>query len=91
MYTDILHSVYDLERCYKEHGETESAQNLVGEGAVWDAERSGQSEVGQFDTSIDINEKVLWLEIAVDDTVTVTVRDAVQQLVQVTLQTYITR
>jgi len=47
--------------------------NLVGESAVWNAERSGQSEVGQLDASIDVDEKVLRFEIAVNDTVTVAV------------------
>ena len=43
----------------------------MGESAVRDAERSGQSKVGQLDASTDVDEKVLRLEIAVDDTVTV--------------------
>ena len=59
--------------------------NLVREGAVRDAERPGQAKVSQFDASVDINKKILRLEVAVYDSVTVTVRYAVQQLVQVTL------
>lgn len=58
------------------------------EGAVRDAERSGEAEVSEFDKSVDIDEQVLRLEIAMNDTVRVTVRDATQQLVQVALHTH---
>jgi len=59
--------------------------NLVGEGATTDAKRPGQSEVCQLDASADVDEQVLRLEVSVNDAVTVTVGDAVQQLEQITL------
>jgi len=65
----------------------ESGQNLVRERTVRDAESSGQSEVSQFDASTDVNEKILRLEITMNDAVAVTVGYAVQQLIQVTLHT----
>jgi len=49
------------------------AMNLVGQGAVGDAERSGQSEVSQLDTSADVNEQILRLEITMYDAVAVAV------------------
>ena len=49
----------------------------MSEGTVGDAERPGETEVSKLDTSTDINEKVLRLEVAVDDSMTVTKRDAV--------------
>jgi len=60
--------------------------SLMREGATGDAKRPGESEVSQLDASLDVDEKILRLEIAMNDSVTVAVRQALQQLVQVTLR-----
>ena len=50
----------------------------MGECAVWNAEGSSQSKVGELDATGDVNEQILRLEVAMDDTVAVTVRYAAQ-------------
>ena len=61
----------------------------MGISAVGDADRPAQSEVCELNTTIDINEEILRLEITVNDPVAVTVCYTVQQLIQVTLYVFI--
>ena len=49
-------------------------------------ECSGETKVGQLDVTGDIYEEILWLEVAVEDAMGMTVRNALKQLVEVTLQ-----
>ena len=57
------------------------------ESAASDAKRPGESEVGELDASMNVDEKILRFEITMDNSVTVAVRQTLQQLVQVTLHT----
>ena len=50
----------------------------MGISAVGDADRPAQSEVSELNTTIDINEEILRLEITVNDPVAVTVCYTVQ-------------
>jgi len=59
----------------------------VRQSAVWNTESPRQSEVGELDASVDVDQEILWLEVAMDHTVTVAVGDAAQQLVQIALLT----
>jgi len=57
----------------------------VCEGAAGDTECPGESEVGELDAAMNVNEEILRFEIAMDHSVAVAVRQSLQQLVQVTL------
>ena len=54
--------------------------------AYGNTERSGETKVGQLDVTGDIYEEILRLEVAVEDAMGMTVRNALKQLVQVTLE-----
>lgn len=49
-------------------------------GPQWDAESACQSKVGKFEVSSLVNEKVLRLEVAMEDSVSVAVVDAAHEL-----------
>jgi len=51
-----------------------------------DTECSGETKVGQLDVTSNIYEEILRLEVAVEDAMGMTVRNALKQLIQVTLE-----
>ena len=44
------------------------------------SKRPGQPEVGQFDVTVNVYEQILWLEVAVEDPVSMAVSNTSQQL-----------
>jgi len=57
----------------------------VCQSATWDAKCPGKSEVSELDASVYVDEQILGLEVTMDHSVAVAVRQTLQQLVQVTL------
>lgn len=53
----------------------------MGVGAEWDAESTGETEVADLEVAVFVDEKVLGLEIAVQDAVGVAVADSEEELV----------
>ena len=58
----------------------------MGVGSDWDSKGSGQSKVRQLDDSMDVDQEVLGLEVAMEDTVGVAELDPLQNLVGVALK-----
>lgn len=52
----------------------------MGVGSQWHTKGSGKTKIGQLQVTVAVNEKVLWLQVAVKDTVCVAVPDALAQL-----------
>lgn len=52
------------------------------------AEGPRQPEIRQFDDSFVVNQEVLWLQVPVENSAAVTEVDALQDLVQVTLEAH---
>ena len=55
------------------------------------SESSRETKVGKFDISRCIKQKILWFQVAVQDTMTMTEENALQQLVNVALTVQQTR
>ena len=55
--------------------------DFVGVGAQWNTEGTGQTEVGEFEVALLVDEQVLWFEIAVEHAVGVAVAHALEKLV----------
>lgn len=51
-----------------------------------DAEGPSQAKVRQFNDSLVVNQEVLWLQVAVEDSATVAEQNALQDLIKVTLK-----
>lgn len=52
----------------------------MGVGSQWNTKGAGKSEIGKLKVSLAVNEKVLWLQIAVKNAVSVAVSDTLAQL-----------
>lgn len=50
-----------------------------------DSEGSSQAKVSQFDVTLTTDQKVLWLEVTMQHSVGVAVRNAIHHLIQVAL------
>lgn len=50
--------------------------DFVGEGVDWDAKGSGETEICKLELPLDVNKQVLWLQIAVQDSILVAEGDA---------------
>lgn len=52
----------------------------MGVGSQWNTKGAGKTEIGKLEVSLTINEKILWLQIAVKNTVGVAVSNTLTQL-----------
>ena len=52
----------------------------MGVGSQWDTKGASKTEIGKFKVSLTVNEKVLWLQITVKNSVGVAVSDTLAQL-----------
>lgn len=52
------------------------SDNLVGVCPERDAKRPSKAKVSEFEVAVLVNEKVLWLEVAMEDTMCVAEEDA---------------
>ena len=55
---------------------------LVGVGANGNAESAGESEIGKFEVAVAVDEKILGLQITVENTVRVAESDSAEHLIQ---------
>lgn len=60
--------------------------HLMGVGTDWDTECSAETKISNFYRSLIVNEQILWLEVAVDDTAHVHKHYTLKNLVCVALQ-----
>lgn len=63
----------------------------MGIGSQWNTKGSGQTEISEFKVAITVNEQVLWLQIAVKNTMAVAVTDTLAQLAHELLDHLITK
>ena len=62
-------------------GAVPEGDDFVGESIDWDAERSRETEVGEFELALVVDEEVLGFEVAVQDPVFVAEGDSLEELV----------
>lgn len=62
-------------------GAVPEGYDFIGEGVDWDPESSCETEIGEFELALVVDEEVLRLEIAMQDAVLVAEGDALKELV----------
>jgi hypothetical protein len=77
---DRYHRVTTCTTLDKTLGLVQQARYLVSVCTQWDTEGAGQTEIGQLEIAVLVNQKVLWLQVTVQHATRVAVLDTLTQL-----------